>query len=170
MSVSELLLPEFDEEMANTRKLLACFPDGKAAWKPHDKSMTLGRLATHIAQLAGRAPLTLQQAEWDPIPGGPPPQQLTLETRAQLLELFDANAPQSRAALVAATDADFAKPWTFKRAGTVVRTVTRYRGYRASFLSHLVHHRAQLGVFLRLGGVEIPGMYGPSADDLTKRK
>ncbi len=170
MHVSELLLPEFDEEMVNTRKLLACFPDGKAAWKPHEKSMTLGRLATHIAELAGRGPITLQQEEWDPIPPGTQPQRLTLESRQQLLELFDANAPKSRAALAATADADFAKPWTMRRGGTAVRQTTRYGAYRFSMLGHLIHHRAQLGVFLRLNGVEIPGMYGPSADDLAKRK
>ncbi len=170
MPFKDLLLPEFDYEMGNTRKLLECVPEGKAAWQPHEKSMTLGRLATHIAELAGRAPVTLAQAEFDPYPPGTTPQRRTLESRRELLELFDANAPKSRAALAAAADGDFTKPWTFKRQGQVMVQTTRYQGYRNSFLSHLTHHRAQLGVYLRLLGVEIPGMYGPSADDLAKRK
>ncbi len=170
MPLSDLLLPELDEELANTRKLLACLPDGKATWTPHERSMTLGRLATHIAELAARAAAVLQQDEWDPLPPGTAFQPRTLESRAQVLELFDANAPKSRAAVAGAADARFSEPWTFKRGGAVMMQMTRYAAYRRVFLSHLVHHRAQLGVFLRLNGVEIPGMYGPSADEIARRK
>jgi uncharacterized damage-inducible protein DinB len=168
MPLAELLLPEFDAEMQSTRRLLECVPDGKTAWQPHEKSMTLGRLASHVAELAGRAPVVLAQDEWDPRPPGVTVQPLVLDTRAKLLDRFDQGSKQARQALAAATDADFGKSWVMKRGGTQVYTGTRLNAYRRIAMNHLVHHRAQLGVYLRLNGIAIPGMYGPSADDLAK--
>jgi uncharacterized damage-inducible protein DinB len=168
MSLAELFLPEFDAEMASTRRLLDCVPDGQAAWQPHEKSMSLGRLASHVAQLTGRAAVIFGQDAWDPWPPGTTPKPLVLESRAQLLSLFDDGSAKARAALAAASDSDFAGSWTMKREGKTVYTTTRLDAYRRSAMNHLVHHRAQLGVFLRLLGVPIPGMYGPSADDLAK--
>jgi uncharacterized damage-inducible protein DinB len=168
VSLAEVLLPEFDDEMASTRRLLACVPDGKTTWRPHEKSMTLGRLATHVAELAGRAPEILSRDEWDPRPAGATVPPRVLDSRAGLLELFDQGAQASRRALAATSDADFARTWVMKRGGTPVYTGTRFNAYRRIAINHLVHHRAQLGVFLRLNGVPIPGMYGPSADDLAK--
>ena len=165
VSLAEVLLPEFDEEMASTRRLLSCVPDGKTTWQPHEKSMSLGRLATHVAELAGRAPEILTKDEWDPRPPGVPVQPRVLDSRAGILELFDKGAKVARQALAAASDADFARTWVMKRGGTPVYTGTRFNAYRRIAMNHLVHHRAQLGVFLRLNGVPIPGMYGPSADD-----
>jgi uncharacterized damage-inducible protein DinB len=165
VSLAEVLLPEFDEEMASTRRLLACVPDGKTTWQPHEKSMTLGRLATHVAELAGRAPEVLTKDEWDPRPPGVAFQPRILDSRAAILEVFDHGAKVARQALAAASDADFARTWVMKRGGTPVYTGTRFNAYRRIAINHLVHHRAQLGVFLRLNGVPIPGMYGPSADD-----
>jgi uncharacterized damage-inducible protein DinB len=170
MPLAEVLLPEFDDEMAATRRLLACVPDGKAAWQPHEKSMTLGRLATHVAELAGRAPEILTRDEWDPRPAGGEYRPRVLDTQAQLLELFDQGAQASRRALAASSDADFAGTWVMKRGGQAVYSGSRFNAYRRIALNHLVHHRAQLGVFLRLNGVPIPGMYGPSADDLAQVK
>jgi uncharacterized damage-inducible protein DinB len=170
MSLAELLLLEFDEEMASTRKLLACIPDGKTQWQPHEKSMTLGRLATHVAQLAGRPVEVLTKDEWDGRPPGVPFKPLVLETTATILELFDQNVNAARKALAEMSDRDFEKPWTFKRGGEVIFTQSKVRALRSNAMSHLIHHRAQLGVFLRLNGVAIPGMYGPSADDLAGRK
>jgi uncharacterized damage-inducible protein DinB len=170
MSLAELLLPEFDAEMASTRRLLECVPDGKAAWQPHEKSMSLGRLATHVAQLAGRAEVIFGHDEWDPWPPGTTFKPLVLESRAQLLTLFDDGSAKARAALAAASDAAFAGSWTMKREGKPMYTAARLDAYRRMAMNHMVHHRAQLGVFLRLLGVPIPGMYGPSADDLAKMK
>lgn len=171
MTLSEMLLPEFDEEMANTRRLLACVPDGKSTWKPHDLSMTLGRLATHIAEIPGRWVInTLTKDEFDVQPPGPPPQRVTLEATAQILELFDKNAADARRTLAAASDADFGKPFTMLAGGKAYVTKPRFAMYRRMAISHLVHHRAQLGVYLRLNGLAIPGMYGPSADDLARSR
>jgi uncharacterized damage-inducible protein DinB len=170
MSLTELLLPEFDDEMANSRRLLACVPDGKTTWQPHEKSMTMGRLATHVAELPGRVADVLTKDEWDPRPAGVPYTPRTLDSTARILEVFDQGAKDARALLAAATDAALAKPWVMKRGGTVFLETTKYGAYRRLFLNHSVHHRGQLGVFLRLNGVPFPGMYGPSADDLAKAK
>ncbi len=170
MPYAPLLLPEFDAEMASTRRLLECVPDGKAAWQPHEKSMTLGRLATHVAELGGRAKAVWGQDEWDPRPPGANVQPRVLDSRARLLELFDGGQAEARAALAAVTDADLTTSWTMKREGRPVWTGQRLDAYRRIAMNHLVHHRAQLGVYLRLLGVGIPGMYGPSADDLAKIK
>ena len=170
MPYSQFLLPEFDAEMASTRRLLERVPDGKAAWQPHEKSMTLGRLATHVADLAGRAAVVWGQDEWDPRPPGAavPPQ--ALDSRERILERFEEGSRRARQALAAASDADFGAAWTMKVEGRPVWTGPRLDAYRRSAMNHLVHHRAQLGVYLRLLGVGIPGMYGPSADDLAKPK
>jgi len=170
MPLSQLLLPEFDAEMASTRRLLECVPDGKAAWQPHEKSMTLGRLATHVADLAGRAAAVMGQDEWDPRPQGASVQPQVLETRAALLARLDEGSRKARQALAAAADADFGTSWTMKREGKPMWTGARLDAYRRIAMNHMVHHRAQLGVYLRLLGVPIPGMYGPSADDLAKTK
>jgi uncharacterized damage-inducible protein DinB len=170
MSLADVLLPEFDEEMANTRRLLACVPDGKTSWQPHEKSMTLGRLATHVAEIPGRWVVNaLTKDEFDVRPPGQVYQPRTLESTARLLEVFDQGAKEARKALAAASDADLAKPWTMKAGGQAVHTGAKVSFYRRMAISHLVHHRAQLGVYLRLNGVAIPGMYGPSADEQAKR-
>ncbi|HVO36413.1 MAG TPA: DinB family protein [Gemmatimonadales bacterium] len=170
MPLAQLLLPEFDAEMASTRRLLECVPDGKATWQPHERSMTLGRLATHVAELAGRATAVVAQDEWDPRPPGANVQPRVLDSRAKLLQLFDEGSAQARVALAKTSDADFGKSWTMKREGKPVYTGARLDAYRRIAMNHMIHHRAQLGVYLRLLGVPIPGMYGPSADDLAKMK
>ena len=170
MPLAQLFLPEFDAEMISTRCLLECVPDGKSTWQPHEKSMSLGCLAAHVAQLAGRAEAVFAHDEWDPRPPGSAVQPLVLDSRAQLLELFEEGRQRARAALAGTSDADFGKSWTMKRGGTPMYTGARLDAYRRIAMNHLVHHRAQLGVYLRLLGVAIPGMYGPSADDLAKSR
>jgi uncharacterized damage-inducible protein DinB len=166
MSMVDLLLTEFDEEMAATRRLLERVPDGRPAWQPHARSMTLGRLATHIAEIPGWTVRALSVSELDIAPpGGPPYQPRTLASTAEIVALFDANAAEARRTLAATPDAAFTEPWTFKRGGQVIWTKDRHEVYRRMAINHLVHHRAQLGVFLRLQEVPIPGMYGPSADE-----
>jgi len=162
MPFSKMLLPEFDEEMKNTRKLLECVPDGKFDYQPHKKSMTLGRLATHVAELPSWAIATLGQEVLDMQPGFKPQ---IASSRAELLQMFDKNVAEAREKIAAATDEDWQKIWTFKFAGKTIISMPRSSVMRFTIMNHLIHHRAQLGVFLRLNEVAIPGMYGPSADE-----
>lgn len=162
MSFSQTLLPEFDEEMKNTRKLLQCVPDGKFNYQPHPKSMDLGRLATHVAEIPSWTTYTL---DLEVLELGPDFKPEIATSRAELLEKFDKGVAEARAKIAAATDKDWAVIWTFKYAGQTVMAMPRSAVMRSTIMNHLVHHRAQLGVFLRLNDVAIPGMYGPSADE-----
>jgi len=165
MAINEMLLLEFDQESATTRLLLERVPAQDADWKPHPKSMSLGALAAHVANLAGWLGMTLTTTELDVHPpgGGPwvPP---AFTTVAALLAAFDKNVASSRAALTGAADADFAVPWTLKGGDQVYFTFPRAVVVRSFALSHLIHHRAQLGVYLRLRDVPLPPCYGPTAD------
>jgi uncharacterized damage-inducible protein DinB len=162
MPFSETLLPEFDEEMKNTRKLLECVPDGKFGYQPHPKSMNLGRLATHVAELPSwtNSALDLEVLEL-----GPDFKPHFATTKAELLEMFDKAVAAARPKIVAASDEDWEKIWTFKWEGKTVMSMPRSAVMRGTIMNHLIHHRAQLGVYLRLNDVIIPGMYGPSADE-----
>jgi uncharacterized damage-inducible protein DinB len=162
MPFSQAILPEFDEEMKNTRKLLECVPDGKFDYQPHPKSMTLGRLATHVAELPSWTKFTLDREVLEMTPDFKPN---FAATRAELLEMFDKNVSEARAKIEAATDEDWQVIWTFKWQGKTIMSMPRSVVMRSTIMNHLIHHRAQLGVFLRLIDVEFPGMYGPSADD-----
>jgi uncharacterized damage-inducible protein DinB len=164
--LAELLMSEFDEEMTATRRVLEQVPDGKASWKPHPKSMTLGRLATLVAELPAWVvnALTLDELDIMP-PGGPPPKVEALESTARILELFDRNAKAARAALAKTPDTEFKEPWTFKVAGRAVDTRPKYTVYRRTVLNHLAHHRGQLTVYLRLNDARVPAVYGPTADE-----
>lgn len=162
MSFSQTLLPEFDEEMSNTRKLLACVPDGKFDYQPHQKSMTLGRLASHVAELPSWTAFTLDTEVLELQPDFKP---RIAGSRAELLEIFDKSAAEAREKISAATDEEWQKIWTFKYAGKTIMSMPRSNVMRGTIMNHLIHHRAQLGVFLRLNDVLFPGMYGPSADE-----
>lgn len=166
MSIGQALLREFDEEMAATRKTLERVPEAKFAWKPHEKSMPLGRLATLCAELPnwGVNAFKLDELDIAP-PGAPPPKWESLPTLKAVLELFDKNAAEARKTLLATPDAEFGKPWAFKVQGQVMSRDPKGHVYRRSVMNHLVHHRAQLGVYLRLLGVPLPAIYGPSADE-----
>jgi DinB family protein len=163
--IAPTLIPEFDEEMAATRRALERVPNGKAAWKPHPRSMPLGRLATLLAELPGWAlnAVTLDELDIAP-PGGPPFRPVILESGKEILELLDRNVQAARKALAATSDAEFAKPWTFKYGGRAVWTKTKRDVYR-NVVNHLVHHRGQLTVYLRMNDVPVPAIYGPSADE-----
>lgn len=166
MSIAQSMLPEYDHEMATTRKVLECVPEGKNHWKPHERSMTLGRLAGHVAELPTWGVMTLDRTELDIMPvGGPPFQPGSFTTREDTLKRFDENVAAFRAALAQTTDADLMVMWTLKAAGNTVLTMPRVAVLRSMVMNHLIHHRAQLGVFLRLNDVAIPGCYGPSADE-----
>jgi uncharacterized damage-inducible protein DinB len=163
MTFSQTLLPEFDEEMKNTRKILECVPDGKFDYKPHEKSMTLGRLASHVAELPGWTTYTLNLEVLDLNPEFKP---TIATTRAEILEMFNKNVAEAREKITAASDADWKVIWTFKWEGKTVMSMPRSVVMRSTIMNHLIHHRAQLGVFLRLNDVAFPGMYGPSADEM----
>ena len=167
MSIAEMLLPEWDVEMATTRKLLARVPDagGKGAWKPHPKSFSMGHLAQLVSRMPGWATSMMTTTELDIAPEGEPAQPYTLESTETLLAEFDRGAAEGRAAIAAASDDDFQVTWTMKAAGHAVGSDTRYHMLRTGMLNHLVHHRAQLGVYLRLVDLPVPAMYGPTADE-----
>ena len=163
MPFSQNLLPEFDEEMKNTRKLLECVPDGKFDYQPHPKSMTLGRLASHVAELPSWTAFTVDLEVLDMTPDFKP---TIATTRAELLEMFDKGVAEARGKIAATKDEDWDVLWTFKYAGKTIMSMPRSVVMRSTIMNHLIHHRAQLGVFLRLNNVEFPGMYGPSADEM----
>jgi len=163
MAFSEALLPEFDEEMKNTRKMLERVPDDKFDYKPHEKSMALGRLASHVAELPNWAAHTMQTEVLE-IEAGQAP--YLAKSNRQLLEDFDKNVAEGRKLITAATDADFAKIWTFKYGGKTIFSMPRAAVIRSVVMNHMIHHRAQLSVYLRLNEIEVPGMYGPSADEM----
>ena len=163
MSIAQMILPEFDQEMANTRKMLERVPDGKFEYKPHEKSMTLGRLAAHVAEVPSYATGTLRVERMD-FTGEEKP--FAPVTRQELLDAFDKYVAEARGMLAAASDEELAKIWTLTFKGQHIFSMPRAAVLRTMVMSHLIHHRAQLGVYLRLCNVEIPGMYGPSADEM----
>jgi len=163
MPISQQLLPEFDEEMKKTRSMLERVPDGKFDFQPHPKSMNLARLATHVAELPGFGKAVLESEVMELAEGTQFP---AAKSRAELLDKFDKCAAETRAMIEATPDDAWEKTWTFKYAGTTYISAPRKAVMRSDVMSHLVHHRAQLGVYLRLNGVPVPGMYGPSADEM----
>jgi uncharacterized damage-inducible protein DinB len=162
MSFSQTLLPEFDEEMKNTRKLLACVPDGKFDYQPHQKSMTLGRLASHVAEMPTWTVMTLDREVFE---FGPDAKPRIAGSRAELFEMFDKSLPEAREKIAAASDEEWQKTWTLKFDGKTIFAMPRSAVVRNMVMNHMIHHRAQLGVFLRLNDIMFPGMYGPSADE-----
>jgi uncharacterized damage-inducible protein DinB len=159
--IVDALLPEFDHEMTTTRKLLERVPEGQFDWKPHVKSTSLGGLATHIATIPYWGEITLTQPEVDL--GGSRAELVT--SRAELLGKFDKNVSATRAALVGKSDAELMAPWSLKNSGHTVFTMPKAAVWRSFVMNHVIHHRAQLSVYLRLQNVPVPAMYGPSADE-----
>ena len=164
MTIAELLLPEFDQEMASTRKTLERVPDDKFAWKPHDKSYSMGQLASHIANMTAWTVDTMTKTEFDMASASPEEMSRTAKNRAELLTWFDTNVGAARASLNK-PDTDYFVPWSLKNGEQVFFTMPRYNCIRSFCLNHIVHHRAQLGVYLRLNQIAVPGTYGPSADE-----
>ena len=163
MTIAQSMLPEFDQEMANTRKMLERLPEDKLEFKPDPKSMALGRLAGHVAEMPGWGVVTIAQEELDIKRGAFEP--LVAKSRNQLLEAFDKNVKDTRLALSGASDEHLMKQWTLKFDGHTVFAMPRVAVLRNMVMNHTIHHRAQLGVYYRMNGVPIPGMYGPSADE-----
>lgn len=166
MAIKDMLLPEFEQEMATTRKTLERVPEGKPEFKPHDKSMTMARLAGHVAEIPMWATMTLTQDSIDMAPAGQPPMPPgTMTTRAQMLAEFDKNVAEARKALEGTCDETFLRPWSLLRGGQTLMTMPKIVVMRTFVMNHLIHHRAQLGVYLRLNNVPVPSVYGPSADE-----
>jgi uncharacterized damage-inducible protein DinB len=166
MAISEALLPEFDHEMENTRKTLERIPDDKLDWKPHEKSTTLRGLATHLSNLPTWAIHAIDREALDIAPPGAPPLRATpINSRAEALEAFDKNVAAARAAIAGANDEHLFKPWTLLAGGKTIFTLPRAAVLRSVVMNHTIHHRAQLGVYLRLNDVPVPAIYGPSADE-----
>jgi len=167
MTMAEFLVGEFDHEAASTRKVLERVPEAHAAWAPHPKSKSLGELANHIAGLPVWTGRTLKTTEYDFLaPGAPTPGVRPWESKAALLAKFDKNAAEARAIIAGTTDAQFLESWSLKRGGEVMVTLPRIAALRSMVLSHTIHHRGQLTVYLRLKDVPVPGVYGPSADEM----
>ncbi|MHB1674467.1 MAG: DinB family protein [Acidobacteriaceae bacterium] len=163
MEIREMFLPEFDLEMKKTRAILERVPEGKQDFKPHEKSMALGKLAGHTAQLPEFAVRIVELPELDFSKSDMKP--LVMESRQQLLDAFDSIAAKARAAIAGASDEHWEKKWKLSFQGHTIVDEPRFLVYRGLFLNHIIHHRAQLGVYLRLNDVPLPATYGPSADD-----
>jgi uncharacterized damage-inducible protein DinB len=160
MTIAASLLPEFDQEMATTRKLLERVPSDKGRWKPHPKSFSLGHLAQLVSWMPGWITTTLLQTELDLLGAAA----YSYEETPKLVAEFDRNVREARAALTTMTDADFDVPWSLKRGGQVFLTLPR-RAVVRMHINHLIHHRGQLSVYLRLNDVSLPSIYGPTADE-----
>lgn len=166
MPIAQSLLPELDQEMAGTRKTLERIPEDKFDYRPHEKSFSMIALATHIANMVGWGADTLRSDSFDVAPvGGEPYKEEAAKSVAELLEKFDKNHAEFRSALAAASDADLMASWSLLSGGNPVFTMPRIACIRGMILNHLIHHRAQLGVYLRINDVPVPALYGPSADE-----
>lgn len=168
MSIAEKLLPEYDREFASARKFLALVPDDKLGWKPHAKSMALGRLAWHVSDLPGYALSVASKPRLSFNMEDMPKRRSAWvgKTRTAILERFDADLKAGREALLSVPDAAWGDRWQLEFGGQVVVDDARSAVYRMVVMSHMIHHRAQLGLYLRLNEIPIPGVYGPSADEM----
>lgn len=163
MSLNQTLLAEFKQEAATTRKLLALVPFEKGDYKPHEKSMSLNRLATHVAEIAGWWKECLVNDELDFAAGDFTPK--VLNSTDDLLAMFDDYVAKSTVILNETPESEFDKNWTMRQGDMIFFTLPKAQVVRTWCLNHWVHHRAQLGVYLRLLDIPVPGSYGPSADD-----
>lgn len=164
MAIKDSLLPEFDHEMATTRKLLERLPDEALDWKPHEKSMTLRQLSGHLATIPQWG-LTIAKEDFFDLAGGGGNPVPTMESRAQILGAFDKSVGAAREMIAAKSDGELMAPWSLKRAGQEIFTLPRVAALRSFLMNHSIHHRGQLSVYLRLQNVPIPSIYGPSADE-----
>ena len=165
MGLSNALLPEFDNEMQNTRKTLERVPDDRFDWKPHEKSTAMGGLAGHLANLPSWGSLAVDSDSFDLAPGGQPVKTPPLSSGKDVLAKFDENVAATRAAISGASDEELFKPWTLLSNGNTLMTMPKIAVLRNFVLNHMIHHRAQLGVYLRLNDIPVPSIYGPSADE-----
>ena len=166
MSISQGLLGEMDQELAGTRHVLERVPEAKLAWQPHAKSMTMGKLASHLSDVAGWGVHTMELPELDVAPlNGPAYVPSDFRTVREILANFDATNTRLRAIVAAAPDAAYMVPWSLLMGGKIIFTMPRIAVMRSMIFNHTVHHRAQLTVYLRMNDVPVPALYGPSADE-----
>ena len=163
MSIAQGLLAEFDMEMANTRRTLERIPEDKLEWKPDPKSMSMGRLAAHVAEMTSWATLALSTDGLDF--ASTPYEPAVAKSREDVLQMADKNAAAARAAIAGASDADFMKPWTLRSGDQIFFTLPKIAVIRGMVMNHTIHHRGQLTVYYRMNGVPVPALYGPSADE-----
>lgn len=164
MSLVDALLPEFDREMGVTRRLLERVPDAHVTWKPHEKSMTLGRLAEHLTEMPYWCTMAVTRDRLD-VAHDKPGDGTTQVTRDGLVLSFDRRLAEARTALVGRTDAELLASWSFLVEGKEIFTMPKAAVLRSFVMNHMIHHRGQLSVYLRLQNVPVPSMYGPSADE-----
>jgi len=162
MAIRDALLADYDHEMGTTRRLLERLPDDKLGWKPHEKSMSLGALAAHLGHIPEWAGMILNELAFDLADA--PPGAADPASRDAILAAFDATRARTRA-WMDKSDAEYNALWTLKRGGQQLFTVPRVAAFRSFVLHHIIHHRGQLSVYLRLNGVAVPAIYGPSADE-----
>ncbi|HLW54535.1 MAG TPA: DinB family protein [Candidatus Angelobacter sp.] len=162
MPLNQALLPEFDHEMATTRKVLERVPDDKLGWKPHDRSMTMGELATHLATISHWSEAIMGQDSFDVATAPPTPK---LKSRQEILGAFDQSAATARKVIAGASDDKMMKTWSLVAGGKTVFSLPRVGVLRSFIMNHSIHHRGQLSVYLRLNNVPVPSIYGPSADE-----
>jgi uncharacterized damage-inducible protein DinB len=169
MKISDGLLPEFDQEMASTRKVLERCPDDKFGWRPHAKSWTMAELASHVANLPEWTQETLQKDALDyaPADGSQPYKREAARSGQELLASFDKNVAAARAVLAETSDEAYGKLWTLLAGGQKIFSLPRLAVLRTFVFNHIVHHRGQLSVYLRLNDVPVPALYGPSADEAS---
>jgi uncharacterized damage-inducible protein DinB len=166
VSIAQSILPEFDQEMAGTRKTLERIPDDKLDWKAHAKSNTIGWVGSHLVEIPEWVEGTLKQDSWDPNPPGSEPYRTPLlSSRRQMLDAFDKNVAAARRAIESTTDEAFMKEWSLLWSGQPVFTMPRIAVIRSFILNHMIHHRAILTVYLRLNDIPVPALYGPSGDE-----
>ena len=162
MAIAQSLLPEFDQEMANTRKTLERVPDNKWDYKPHPKSGTMGWYAGHLSNLPSWPIFTIRQDELDL---AQPFDWPSTKNRKEVLEVFDKNVAEARKAIAGASDQELMKPWSLKKGGQTLMTLPKVAVLRGFVMNHIIHHRGQLTVYLRLNDIPVPALYGPSGDE-----
>ena len=162
MALKDGLLAEYDHEMGTTRKLLERIPDDKLAWKPHEKSMTLGELATHLGNIPTWGATILNESSFDL--AGAPSNMMAKTSRPEIVAFFDASTKNTRM-MMDKDDAAYMVPWSLKRGGQDMFSMPRIAAFRSFVLSHTIHHRGQLSVYLRINQIPVPAIYGPSADE-----
>ncbi len=167
MPISAALLPEFDHEMANTRRTLERVPDTAFDWTPHEKSYSMQALVSHLANLPSWTAVTIEQDSIDMAPpdGSEPPRTEAVASTAQVLETFDANVTAARAIIESASDEKLMETWSLLNGGEVMFAMPKVAVLRSFIMNHMIHHRGQLTVYLRMNDAPLPALYGPSADE-----
>lgn len=165
MSRNRAFLSELDQEGPNTRRVLERVPEEAFGWRPHEKSYTFGELATHLSNIPSWGVAILREPSFDVAPGGEPERMVRFQTTQEVLDHFDSGLAELEAALREAPAESFEEPWTLLSAGEPVFTLPRVAVLRTMIMNHSIHHRAQLGLYLRLNDLPVPALYGPSADE-----